>query len=346
MGSERAETVREFLSRPPRCSYCNVCTTNSPLRKVVSHIFGRNKLSTRQIPKNVWVYYCRKHYQRSRYRNPHGFARQQVLLVRRQCERLAAWGGVKDWVIKVRRREEIRIAQAENPDDEEEEFSEPEGGAPGDAASPSSADSRRSSIRRSSVDIPVNWITKHTGTDKAIDEVYALLDRIETEVQHNGGKFPDVELLPNVDLSLAITLDETASPSAPPIEQPPPKTRKRRASPRSDASSPLITKKPRASRTPVTPKPAPPSPQVETTPEFTHTSQPLFKPLHLPPPGNWDIDHNIRPLPTPTYATHVSTHTTVHDMTPRQGVSSVPEGLHSGVHYTRKNEEAVMMEHA
>lgn len=207
----------EFLSHPPTCSYCNACATNSPLRKVVSHIFGRNKLSTRQIPKNVWVYYCRKHYQRSRYRNPRGFARQQVLLVRRQCQRLDLWGGVKDWIIKIRRREELRLSRKDT-EIEVEDVDEADDGTGGDDEMEdlsNGGNSRRYSniVRRmSSVSgLSTNWITAFTGPEKTITDVYKLLDHIEAEVSRNGGKFPDVELLPNVDLSLAIVLDAQTS---------------------------------------------------------------------------------------------------------------------------------------
>ncbi|CAZ82340.1 unnamed protein product [Tuber melanosporum] len=210
---------QSFLNEAPKCSYCNVCTTGSPLRKVVSHIFGRNKLSTRQIPKNVWVYYCRKHYQRSRYRNPRGFARQQVLLVKRQCERLQLWGGVKDWVIKVRRREELRMNRevGENGEDADEAEDDEEGIAdedpePNDGGPTSGENSRRNSTtvprRRSSAGGGSNWIIRYTGMEKTIDDIYLLLGKIELEVQENGGKFPDVELLPNVDLSMAAPLVE------------------------------------------------------------------------------------------------------------------------------------------
>ncbi|KAF3932068.1 hypothetical protein ABW20_dc0105423 [Dactylellina cionopaga] len=175
------------LFSPPKCSYVEDCNTSSPLRKVVSHIFGRNKLSTRQIPKNIWVYYCRKHYQRSRYRDPKGFAKLQCDLVRRQVDRLEAWGGVEDWVIKVRRREEIRISKEskasaphspDGSDDFEEEYS------------------RRDSITQGASDI--HWISVMTGSGKTVEEVRFLLRRIEIEIIDRGGIFPDVEILPNV----------------------------------------------------------------------------------------------------------------------------------------------------
>ncbi|RVD81561.1 uncharacterized protein DFL_009420 [Arthrobotrys flagrans] len=175
------------LFSAPKCSYVEDCNTGSPLRKVVSHIFGRNKLSTRQIPKNIWVYYCRKHYQRSRYRDPKGFAKLQCELVRRQVERLDTWGGVEDWVIKVRRREELRISK------------ESKAAAP---YSPDASDdfedeySRRDSVQQGSSDI--HWISMLTGTGKSVDEVRFLLRRVEAEIIDRGGIFPDVEILPNV----------------------------------------------------------------------------------------------------------------------------------------------------
>ncbi|KAK6513455.1 hypothetical protein TWF281_005080 [Arthrobotrys megalospora] len=175
------------LFSAPKCSYVDDCNTGSPLRKVVSHIFGRNKLSTRQIPKNIWVYYCRKHYQRSRYRDPKGFAKLQCELVRRQVERLDTWGGVEDWVIKVRRREELRIskeskATAPYSPDASDDFEDEYG--------------RRDSVHQGSSDI--HWISMMTGTGKTVDDVRFLLRRVEAEIIDRGGIFPDVEILPNV----------------------------------------------------------------------------------------------------------------------------------------------------
>jgi len=60
--------------------------------------------------------------------------------------------------------------------------------------------------RRSSGGSGSNWIMKHTGPERTIQDVYRLLDKIEIEVQENGGKFPDVELLPSVDLALAVSI--------------------------------------------------------------------------------------------------------------------------------------------
>ncbi|KAF3915039.1 hypothetical protein ABW21_db0201879 [Orbilia brochopaga] len=183
------------LDAEPQCSYVEDCNTQSPLRKVVSHIFGRNKLSTRQIPRNIWVYYCRKHYQRSRYRDLKGFAKLQCDLVQKQVDRLDAWGGVEDWVIKVRRREEIRISK-------ENKAAASRTGGMDDYDDDDC--SRRSSLSQGVSES--HWISHMTGAGKTIKDVRFLLQRIEIEIIDCGGVFPDVEILPNVRPS-AITCD-------------------------------------------------------------------------------------------------------------------------------------------
>lgn len=60
---------------PPEQSYYDFICAGEPqacrgeqnIRKSVSHFFGRNKSCTKNITKDMWVLYCRKHYQRGRY---------------------------------------------------------------------------------------------------------------------------------------------------------------------------------------------------------------------------------------------------------------------------------------
>ncbi|KAI5788892.1 hypothetical protein DFH27DRAFT_614485 [Peziza echinospora] len=169
-----------------KCSYTDSCETGSPLRKVVSHFFGRNKLATRKIPKHLWVYFCRKHYQRSRYRNPRGFATLQIQLVETQIGNLRQWGGVVDWTVKVRRREEIRSkngnvsmhANDGNGDDDESGMGQRRGSGIGGS-------------------IPSHYL-KYVGDKKTMDEVIALVGAIRHDMEVNNSTFPDLELLPNV----------------------------------------------------------------------------------------------------------------------------------------------------
>lgn len=63
---------------------------NSDPRKVISHIFGRNKTVTKRFPPHVWVHYCRQHYQRARYRAS-DWAVTQCQLVLVSLARMEEW---------------------------------------------------------------------------------------------------------------------------------------------------------------------------------------------------------------------------------------------------------------
>lgn len=81
-------------------------------RKVVSHFFGRNKASTKLFPDAVWVHYCRKHYQRARYRaDQWPFTQCELLL--ESLSRMEQWDGVESFEITLRRREILRVSEVE-----------------------------------------------------------------------------------------------------------------------------------------------------------------------------------------------------------------------------------------
>lgn len=79
---------------PPTAAACEFspCKTgpNSDPRKVISHIFGRNKSVTKRFPPHVWVHYCRQHYQRARYRAS-DWAVTQCQLVLVSLARMEEW---------------------------------------------------------------------------------------------------------------------------------------------------------------------------------------------------------------------------------------------------------------
>ncbi|KAF8417813.1 hypothetical protein BGX38DRAFT_1109278, partial [Terfezia claveryi] len=180
-----------------KCSYTESCETGSPLRKVVSHFFGRNKLATRKIPKHLWVYFCRKHYQRSRYRNPRGFACLQIQLVQTQIGNLRRWGGVIDWTVKVRRREEMRsrTSTGANQGSESASHIDGDGEAVGEPMAVRAVTRRRASGAGGT--IPTHYL-QYVGEHKTMDEVTALVEAIQQDMESNGGTFPDLELLPRV----------------------------------------------------------------------------------------------------------------------------------------------------
>ncbi|KAJ5111507.1 hypothetical protein N7532_002042 [Penicillium argentinense] len=98
-----------------QCEFAGTChmgpaTPNGTqhYRKIISHVFGRNKSATKIFPEHVWVHYCRKHYQRARYRaGQWPFTQCELLL--ESLNRMESWGGVRSFELILRRREQERI---------------------------------------------------------------------------------------------------------------------------------------------------------------------------------------------------------------------------------------------
>ncbi|KAJ9156404.1 Orp1 like protein [Pleurostoma richardsiae] len=141
---EAAPEAAPAAERRAECMFVARCTTGSTLRKIISHIFGRNKTCTRDIPEHVWVHFCRKHYQRCRYRSALQFALQQIDLVITQIRMVDDWseenrrrgqraGILQYWTLQPRKREAQRLRDKtskkrplpndDNGSDEEEEDS-------------------------------------------------------------------------------------------------------------------------------------------------------------------------------------------------------------------------------
>ncbi|PYH84770.1 hypothetical protein BO82DRAFT_399188 [Aspergillus uvarum CBS 121591] len=97
---------------PIRCAYTRTCTTTTPghpqhYRKLISHIFGRNKHSTKQIPVTLWCcYYCRKHYQRARYRERDTWALTQCFWVGQMLLRLRSLPDLVGFRVQLRLRQQ------------------------------------------------------------------------------------------------------------------------------------------------------------------------------------------------------------------------------------------------
>ncbi|PYI30048.1 hypothetical protein BP00DRAFT_215855 [Aspergillus indologenus CBS 114.80] len=95
-----------------RCAYTRTCTTTTPghpqhYRKLISHIFGRNKHSTKQIPAALWCcYYCRKHYQRARYRERDTWALTQCFWVGQMLRRLQHLPDIVGFRVQLRLRQQ------------------------------------------------------------------------------------------------------------------------------------------------------------------------------------------------------------------------------------------------
>lgn len=189
------------------CMYIPNCDTGSQPRKAISHIFGRNKMCTRLIPPHVWVHYCRKHYQRSRYRNQKEYAKLQCDLVQQQIRRVHEWslnnmknpsaGVVQDWGLAVRKRERQRLDDLEganrkrnantldrNSDDGDENFDDL-ACTLGKPPVPATA-------------VP-DWLLDLCGKGYSTQEILEIFNRLHTEILNNLLRcFPDIEILPNI----------------------------------------------------------------------------------------------------------------------------------------------------
>ena len=111
--SEEEEDDESADDNPSLCQYTAKCNTGSrDYRKVISHIFGRNKKCTTQIPESCWIIYCRKHYQRTRYRTSKAEVKTYFNIqfdnLARQLTRMERWGGVRSWTIALRKKERGR----------------------------------------------------------------------------------------------------------------------------------------------------------------------------------------------------------------------------------------------
>ncbi|KAK1989813.1 hypothetical protein LX36DRAFT_717241 [Colletotrichum falcatum] len=177
-----------------KCMYIENCDTGSQPRKAISHIFGRNKLCTRMIPAHVWVHFCRKHYQRSRYRNAHEYSKLQVDLVQKQIARVQQWsdeneragkaGVVNSWSLAIRKREQKRLEDKKESkkrsyqDESEEE--QLDGAMLNGTAVP-------------------EWLLTKCGAGYTTVAIQEIVAQLKTEIDNGGlSQIPDIEILPTI----------------------------------------------------------------------------------------------------------------------------------------------------
>ncbi|RFU30958.1 hypothetical protein B7463_g5388, partial [Scytalidium lignicola] len=187
------------------CMYIANCDTGSQPRKAISHIFGRNKMCTRKIPQNVWVHYCRKHYQRSRYRNPKEYAKLQCDLVQQQIRRVHDWsennlqtaqpGVVQDWGLAIRKREQKRLDDMGSSSRKRSaatfDQNDSEDGDNGDDIG-----DRRNSVPLTAVP---DWLLALCGKGYSTTEILEIFSRLHSEILEDRMPcFPDIEILPNI----------------------------------------------------------------------------------------------------------------------------------------------------
>ncbi|KAH0495156.1 hypothetical protein TgHK011_008723 [Trichoderma gracile] len=216
------------LDGEPRCMFVDNCQTGSQLRKAISHLFGRNKACTLRIPKQVWVYYCRKHYQRIRYRNAKTYPLNQMYLVKMQINRLQRWSDenqrrgvgpyIKMWTLALRKREQNRLDK--------------ETGAPNEGGDDNAPETTTGSAAP-------DWIIERLGSEYTTKDMLAVADQLYTEIETGIlGQVPEVEFLPDItesevgNTAKLVKSRKQGRMNAPPVEA---KAYKRRISDIGDA---------------------------------------------------------------------------------------------------------------
>ncbi|PHH68396.1 hypothetical protein CDD82_594 [Ophiocordyceps australis] len=171
----------------PRCMFVVNCDTGSQLRKAISHLFGRNKSCTLKIPRPVWVYYCRKHYQRIRYRNAKTYPANQMELVKVQIRRLQTWSDnnkskgrgpfIKQWTLSLRKREQNRLENGKGgPDGGYEDQYAAQGGCA----------------------VP-DWIINLLGDGYTTERMLDIAERLHREIVDGVlTQVPEIEFLPDI----------------------------------------------------------------------------------------------------------------------------------------------------
>lgn len=160
-------------------------------------------MCTRMVPQHVWVHFCRKHYQRSRYRNPKEYAKLQCDFVQQQIRRIYDWSlenakkGVKptvqDWGLAIRKREQKRLddlggsrkRSAATFDEDSDEDENREDGPFQPPAVPATA-------------VP-QWLLALCGKGYSTKAILDIFKRLDNEIKEDILPcFPDIEILPNI----------------------------------------------------------------------------------------------------------------------------------------------------
>ncbi|KHN96985.1 ORP1 like protein [Metarhizium album ARSEF 1941] len=183
--SNTSATVDKNIGGKAACMFVDDCDTGSQLRKAISHLFGRNKTCTLKIPEMVWVYYCRKHYQRVRYRNAKTYPITQMELVQTQIERLKAWSDrnratgkgpyINSWTLSLRKREEKRLQ----------------------------GDGRRSEKGKEPYEVGAGhipaWIIEELGEGFDTERMFKIAGRLHEEIMSGAlTQVPEIEFLPDI----------------------------------------------------------------------------------------------------------------------------------------------------
>ncbi|KAF2092141.1 hypothetical protein K490DRAFT_61587 [Saccharata proteae CBS 121410] len=110
-GVSSEEVSDEPIQREFDCAMDRNCDLGqyklSESRKVVSDFFGRNKWQTRHVSEHYWLRMCRKHYQRTAYRDNYEF--NKLILIGKQLNRILEQKPDLKFSIGLKSSEKIRL---------------------------------------------------------------------------------------------------------------------------------------------------------------------------------------------------------------------------------------------
>lgn len=203
-GASPFATRRSAIPSGRDCMFEPNCETGSTPRKIISHIFGRNKSCTLAIPDTIWVHYCRKHYQRCRYRNPHEYAKIQCGLILEQIRRIDDWSNenkekgqskvVQDWTLSMRKREQNRVRDNQK----KRSYSEKSNEADSDAGFYDNGQIAGDHALLNGTAVP-QWLRDRCRSGYSTEEIRAIVRQLGEEVEKSKlTTIPDIEILPNI----------------------------------------------------------------------------------------------------------------------------------------------------
>ena len=244
------------------CMAVSTCLANSgDHRKVVSHIFGRNKACTLALPQDLWIFWCRKHYQRMKYRaeDNANWHLRQMDLVRDQLQIFEDWGEVRSWIIALRKAEHIALSK------ENKEAKMSKDGV-------TNTNKANACWER--------FLVPYLGANKTFADIWEVLDVIQCKFEEEDYKkrdkksktFPGVEFLPTIHKAkepkkpAPVTKGETATTAYKKItvDQP---AFQRRTRANAKYVKEKAARKSEGSKTPKTPKSSRTPPQKARSPE-------------------------------------------------------------------------------
>ena len=197
------------------CSFGD-CTLKSPFRRTISAFFGRNKKGGRDVPVRIWLHICRKHYQRTKYRDKDKYVNAQCDRIETQFDRLEEWSNatldanqgphIDYWTIALGKKEADYHASQKNANGAKVKVTQVKGKGKVPAQE---EDEDRPFIKEEAIDEIFDeedniwhapaWLVALQGRRLSFEEIRKVFARLRLETQSIPNRnLPQVEFLPHL----------------------------------------------------------------------------------------------------------------------------------------------------